>query len=57
MAKTLCELKKTLKRDFGAFVSLVKSPTHVCQKCGRSANKKKLLCKPLRLEVANGSND
>ena len=50
MAKPLCELKKTLKQDFGTFVSLIENPTHVCRKCGRSANSKKVLCKPVKLK-------
>lgn len=53
MAKSLCELKKTLKTDFGTFVSLVNNPTHVCKKCGRVANSKKLLCKPTKLKAVN----
>ena len=53
MAKSLCELKKTLKTDFGTFVSLVTNPTHVCKKCGRVANSKKLLCKPTKLKAVN----
>ena len=52
MSKPLCELKKTLKKDFATYVSLVDNPTHVCRKCGRSANSKKLLCKPMRLPSA-----
>ena len=52
MSKTLCELKKTLKRDFESFLSLVDKPTHACRKCGRLANSKKLLCKPVKLKPA-----
>lgn len=52
MSKTLCELKKTLKTDFDAFVQLVNNPTHVCHKCGRTANSKKLVCKPIKLKPA-----
>lgn len=50
MSKSLCELKKTLKQDFGTYISLVDNPTHVCRKCGRVANSKKLLCKPVKLK-------
>lgn len=50
MSKPLCELKKTLKKDFETFISLVDNPTHLCQKCGRAANNKKLLCKPMKLK-------
>ncbi len=49
MSKTLCDLKKTLKRDLSAYVKLVREPTHVCRKCGRVANSKNLLCKPTKL--------
>ena len=53
MGKSLCELKKSLKQDFGTFVSLVNDPTHVCRKCGRVANSKKLVCKPVKLKAAS----
>jgi len=49
MTKPLCELKKSLKGDLHAYMKLVRVPTHVCRKCGRVANCKKLLCKPLKL--------
>ena len=52
MAKTLCELKKRLKADINEYVQLVDQPTHVCKKCGRVANDKKLLCKPLKIVAA-----
>lgn len=45
----LCELKESLKRDLKLYMKLVDQPTHVCRKCGRAANCKKLLCKPVRL--------
>lgn len=50
MSKTLCELKKLLKADFKTYKQLVCDPSHVCTKCGRTANDKKLLCKPERLK-------
>ena len=49
MAKPLCELKKSLAQDFDCFAELVVDATHVCRRCGRAANKKKLLCKPVKL--------
>jgi len=49
MTKPLCELKKSLKRDLATYVELVRNPTHVCKKCGRAANDKRLLCKPVKL--------
>lgn len=48
MAKTLCEMKKQLKSDFLAYKLMVCNASHVCTKCGRAANDKKLLCKPER---------
>ena len=53
MTKPLCELKKSLKRDFDGYLQLVNNPTHVCRKCGRSANSKKLLCKPVSLKASD----
>jgi hypothetical protein len=50
MPKTLCEMKKQLKADFSTYKKLVCDPTHVCSKCGRAANDRKLLCKPDRLK-------
>ncbi len=49
MSKSLCDLKKSLKGDLRTYVSLIRSPTHVCQKCGRVANRKKLLCRPVKM--------
>lgn len=49
MAKQLCDLKKTLKKDLKAYVQLVRQPTHVCVKCGRAANDKKSLCDPVKM--------
>lgn len=50
MPKTLCELDKLLKEDLKAYMKLVRDPTHICRKCGRAANSKKLLCKPEKLK-------
>ena len=50
MAKSLCKLKKSCKKEFGSYVALVNKPRHVCTKCGRAANKKKYLCKPRKIE-------
>ena len=47
--KQLCDLKKSLKGDIGSYMDLVTNPTHICTKCGRAANSKKLLCKPLAI--------
>jgi hypothetical protein len=51
MSKSLCELKKALKTDTKSYVLLVNQPTHVCTKCGRAANRKKLLCSPMKIRV------
>jgi hypothetical protein len=48
MTKTLCKLAKRGKlneRDEGADLS--QNARLVCRKCGRMANKKKRLCKPV----------
>ena len=50
MSKKLCELKKLLKQDFDAFRKHVIEASHVCSRCGRVANDKKLLCRPERLK-------
>jgi hypothetical protein len=50
MSKTLCELKKLLKADFKIYKQYVCDPSHVCTKCGRAANDKKLVCKPERIK-------
>jgi hypothetical protein len=50
MSKTLCEMKKLLKADFKLYKQYVGDATHVCTKCGRAANDKKLLCKPERIK-------
>jgi hypothetical protein len=50
MSKPLCELKKSLKADLKSYISLIREPTHVCKKCGRVANNKRLLCKPIKLD-------
>ncbi len=51
MAKELCKLKKSLlKEDVASFIQLVNQPTHICSKCGRAANSKKLLCNPIKIQ-------
>lgn len=49
MGKRLCDLKKSLKTDFDSYMKLVNEPSHVCTKCGRAANCKKLVCAPMKL--------
>lgn len=50
MAKELCKRKKSLKSDVRSYTLLVNQPTHVCKKCGRAANSKKLVCSPARIQ-------
>jgi hypothetical protein len=51
MATELCKLKKSLlKDDIEAFMQLVSQPSHICKKCGRAANSKKLLCSPIKIQ-------
>jgi hypothetical protein len=49
MAKTLCQRKKTLKRDLAKYARLVAKPRFVCANCGRAARKKKHLCEPAEM--------
>ncbi|HSH02736.1 MAG TPA: hypothetical protein VLL52_09480 [Anaerolineae bacterium] len=51
MAKELCKLKKTLKIDISEYMLQVNNPTHVCRKCGRAGNSKKLLCSPVKIKA------
>ncbi len=46
--KHLCLLKNIgfVKRNLEEYKTLVKDPEYVCRKCGRSAARKKNLCKP-----------
>jgi len=50
MAKTLCKIKKLLKEDPATYIEHVKKPKFVCRSCGRVANKKGLLCTPLKIK-------
>lgn len=43
-------MKKLLKKDFELFVKHVQNPTHLCRSCGRVANCKRRLCKPMKLK-------
>ena len=50
MAKELCKIKSSFRsKNMQSYVKMVDAPTHVCEKCGRVANKKKFLCKPLKI--------
>ena len=50
MAKTLCKIKKLMKQDLDTYVEHVKKPKFVCKSCGRVANKKGLLCSPIKIK-------
>jgi hypothetical protein len=49
MAKHLCKLSESVKKNFETIASLVDRPRFVCTDCGRAANDKKRLCEPKRL--------
>lgn len=48
--KTLCKIKKLLRKDLDEFVKHVRDPKFVCKSCGRVANQKGLLCKPVKIK-------
>ena len=48
--KQLCKWKaEEIAKKFDRYAAIVKNPKYVCQKCGRVANKNKLLHKPAAL--------
>ena len=49
MPKSLCKLKKSRKVNTKDTFVLYPNATHVCSKCGRVADSKKKLCKPVKL--------
>jgi hypothetical protein len=50
--KNLCKLVKddVLEEARKDYKKLVAHPTHLCTKCGRVCNDKKLLCRPEKLD-------
>ncbi len=49
--KRLCKWKEDdLSKKFDKFKKIVSEPTFVCKKCGRVADKKKWLHKPVSLK-------
>ncbi len=50
MSQTLCKIKKLLKKDLKVYVKHVNDPRYVCKSCGRVANEKNLLCKPVKIK-------
>jgi hypothetical protein len=59
MSKKLCKLVKEdyLDDNFKAYVKYVKKPQYVCKKCGRAAEDKDMLCKPLKIKDKNKDKD
>lgn len=48
---TLCEIKrKDIPREIERIQKMVTQPEYICNKCLRSAAKKKFLCQPSSLE-------
>ena len=48
----LCKLVKRgdLKDHFKDYQKLVREPVYICRKCGRTANNKKVLCAPVKMD-------
>jgi hypothetical protein len=42
--------KKDIEKNLQALIKLVNKPRFVCGNCGRSANSKKNLCKPIQIK-------
>ena len=51
MPKSLCELKKLLKKDMRRYIDHIDAPRFVCKTCGRVANEKRMVCDPKRLPI------
>ncbi len=43
--------KKVLNENPEAYMKLVNDPRFLCAKCGRVANSKKNICKPVKLRI------
>ena len=51
MGKELCKIQELLiRKNPDEYAELVNKPKYLCKRCGRVANKKKSLCKPVRLK-------
>ena len=46
MGKTMCKIAKELPESKKIILLNIQNHKYVCNKCGRVANKEKLLCKP-----------
>jgi hypothetical protein len=49
MAKHLCKLSQSVKKNFETIASLVDRPRFICMDCGRAVNEKKRVCEPKRI--------
>ena len=49
MAKPLCKRRQQLKENIARYAAKVDNPRAICGRCGRAANRKKLLCEPIPL--------
>jgi hypothetical protein len=49
--KTLCDYsKKDIEKQHKRIAALIKDPKYICEKCARSANDKKALCKATKIK-------
>jgi predicted amidohydrolase YtcJ len=55
MGKHLCDLSKSVKKNFNRIALLVNKPNYLCTECGRAANEKKVLCEAKKLVKPNRS--
>ena len=55
--KKICALVKNKfhQEEPETFSLLVKKPKYFCGKCGRSASKKSMICKPVKIKRAGAS--
>jgi hypothetical protein len=53
MSRSLCQRERLLRDDFRSYCRLVADPRFVCRHCGRAARKKKYLCDPKVMHLAD----
>ncbi len=51
MSEKMCQIckKELKKKDVAEFLEMVKGADFFCKKCGRVANEKSRLCKPVKI--------